>query len=720
MGRLPAFVAPAVQAIGSETTGPRLVGRPLVLVRAGWVGLTLLTLCHLAFSLPALSARFQTVCTTCVLTPSIAGELRGLHLSAETFAAYLLTLAVLFSTGFIVVGASIFWRRSDDRMAVFVALALVAFGGTSFAGPVDDLTGHSDIWRLVVTGIYLVGQISIFLFLYLFPDGQFTPRWTWIPAVVGVLLECWTILVADSTASQWRSTLSAAIFALVFGIGVYVQFYKYRRVASQHQRQQTKWVVLGMALAVVAQAVELSVFVLQGPHVLALLIGNTVVTLAFVLIPLFIGVAILRHQLFDIDLLINRTLVYGALTVGIIALYIVIVGSLSAVFQGRGNLIISLLATGVVAVIVQPLRQWLQGGVNRLFYGQRDEPYVVISRLGRRLEATFAPNSVLPAIVETVAQTLKLPYVAISTVEAGVHSIMASYGTPTPTSLRLSLVYQAETIGELLLAPRDPGASWTSADKRLLEEVARHAGMAVHAVQLSVALQHANERLTDARERLVTAREEERRRLRRDLHDGLGPSLAALNLKAGAARKLLPRDQAAADALLAELTADIEDIVSDIRRLVYALRPPTLDELGLLGAIHEQVARYAVAGEGRHGDGLRVLVEAPERLPTLPAATEVAVYRIVLEALTNVVHHAQAHTCWIRLAFGFSDALELEVTDDGIGLPLEHRDGVGLAAMRERADELGGTCIVEPLPDGGTRVLACLPVALALKEERDA
>jgi signal transduction histidine kinase len=667
----------------------------------------------MAFSLPALSVRFQAVCATCLLTPSIAGELPAMHLSAEAFAAYLLALAVLFSTGFIVVGAGIFWRRSDDRMAVFVALALVAFGGTSFAGPVDGLTGHSDIWRLVVTGIYVVGQISIFLFFYLFPDGHFTLRWSWIPAAVGVLLECWIILFAGSAAPQWRLELTAAIFSLVFGIGVYVQIYKYRHVSSQLQRQQTKWVVLGMAVAVLAQGAELSVFVLQGPHVLALLIGNTVVTLAFLLIPLSIGVAILRHQLFDIDLLINRTLVYGTLTAGIIALYIVIVGSFSAVFQGRGNLAISLLATGVVAVIFQPLRQWLQGGVNRLFYGQRDEPYAVISRLSRRLEATFAPDAVLPAIVETVTQALKLPYAAISSFEAGQHTIMASYGTPTPTSSRLPLVYQAETIGELILAPRNPEELWTAADQRLLEEVARHAGIAVYAVQLTAALRRANERLSEARERLVTTREEERRRLRRDLHDGLGPSLAALTLKVGAARKLLPRDQAAADALLAELTTDIEDTVGDIRRLVYALRPPTLDELGLLGAIQEQAARYAVTGEERHGDGLRVLVEAPERLPMLPAATEVAVYRIVLEALTNVVRHAQAHTCCIRLAFGVSNALELEVTDDGIGLPPEHRDGVGLAAMCERADELGGTCTVQSLPDGGTRVLARLPVAVA-------
>jgi signal transduction histidine kinase len=715
MVRLPAFVSPAVHTTGDEAPDARLAGRPLLLVRAGWVALALLTLSHLVFSLPALSARFQAVCATCLLTPSIADELRVLRLSAEAFAAYLLVLAVLFSAGFISVGAAIFWRRSDDRMAAFVAVALVAFGGTAFGGPVDGLTGRSDVWRLIVTGIYVFGQVSIFLFFYLFPDGRFTPRWTWIPASVGALLECWIILFADPASFRWRSALSIPIFALVFGIGVYAQVYKYRRVSSQVQRQQTKWVVLGMALAVLAQGMELVIFGLQGPHVLVLLLGNTAVTLAFLLIPLAIGVAILRYRLFDIDLLINRTLVYGSLTTGIIALYIVIVGSLSALFQGRGNILISLLATGVVAVIFQPLRAWLQNSVNRLFYGQRDEPYAVISRLSRRLEATFAPDAVLPAIVETVAQALKLPYAAISISEGGQDNIVSSYGTPTHTSSRLPLVYQAEAVGELILAPRDPGESWTLADRRLLEEVARHAGIAVHAAQLTTALQRANRRLTEARERLVTAREEERRRLRRDLHDGLGPSLAALTLKLGAARKLLQRDQAAADALLAELTADVEDTVGDIRRLVYALRPPTLDELGLMGAIRDQAARYAVAGEGGRSDGLLVLVDAPERLPTLPAATEVAVYRIAQESLTNVVRHAQAHTCRIRLAF--RDALELEVTDDGIGLPPQHRDGVGLSAMRERADELGGTCAVEPISTGGTRVLARFPVAM---EERDA
>jgi signal transduction histidine kinase len=218
--------------------------------------------------------------------------------------------------------------------------------------------------------------------------------------------------------------------------------------------------------------------------------------------------------------------------------------------------------------------------------------------------------------------------------------------------------------------------------------------LADEALQLSADLQR-------SRERLVTAREEERRRLRRDLHDGLGPRLAAQTLKVGSARSLYPQDPAAADALLAGLETDIEAALTDIRRLVYDLRPPALDELGLVGAVRETAAQY---GE----NGLSISLRTPERLPILPAAVEVAAYRIVQEALTNVVRHAHAGSCLIRLSL--NDVLELEITDDGVGLPADRRAGVGLSSMRERAAELGGTCLIEPAPSGGVRVLARLPL----------
>jgi signal transduction histidine kinase len=230
-------------------------------------------------------------------------------------------------------------------------------------------------------------------------------------------------------------------------------------------------------------------------------------------------------------------------------------------------------------------------------------------------------------------------------------------------------------------------------------------------VRLTAELRRSNARLIAARERLVTAREEERRRLRRDLHDGLGPALAALTLKVGAARKLLPRDREAADALLAELSDDIQATVSDIRRLVYDLRPPTLDELGLVGAIRERATQYSFGNAGNGSDvegALRVIVIAPERLPALPAAVEVAAYRIAVEALTNVARHAHAHTCQVRLTL--DEALQLDISDDGIGLSPERRSGVGLTAMRERALELGGVYVVESAVEGGAHIMARLPI----------
>jgi signal transduction histidine kinase len=333
-------------------------------------------------------------------------------------------------------------------------------------------------------------------------------------------------------------------------------------------------------------------------------------------------------------------------------------------------------------------------------YGERDDPYRVLSQLGQRLEATLAPNAVLPVIVQTVTEALKLPYAAITLKQDDGFTIAASAGSPVADPLALPLLYQNEPVGQLLLSPRGSGETFSPTDRRLLDDLARQAGIAAHAVRLTTDLQR-------ERERLVTAREEERRRIRRDLHDGLGPALAGLNLQAGQLRRLIPRDPNAADALLVELQAEIRAAVADIRRLVNDLRPPTLDELGLVGAIRARAAQYDQAGDP--GDAtLHVLVDAPEPLPPLPAAVEVAVYRIVQEALTNVVRHAQAHTCVIRLAL--ADGLRLAIADDGVGLPVKYSAGMGLRSMRERAVELGGTCTIGTAPEGGTQVLIHLPL----------
>jgi signal transduction histidine kinase len=376
---------------------------------------------------------------------------------------------------------------------------------------------------------------------------------------------------------------------------------------------------------------------------------------------------------------------------------------LSQLFRADGNSLIPLVATGLIAVLFQPVRAQFQRGINRLMYGERDDPAAVAAALGRRLDVPLAPGAALRAIAETVASALKLPAVAI-TLRRGDAAIVARYppgGTDAadPAAMHAThtfpLTYGGGTVGELRLARRPGESDFGPADRRLLADLARQAGVAVHAIRLSADLQA-------ARERLVLAREEERRRLRRDLHDGLGPRLAALTLRLDTARDTLA-DDPRADALLGDLAARMAEAVADIRRLVYALRPPALDDLGLVGALRGAAESYGPAAPS-------IAVEAPDWLPPLSAAVEVAAYRIALEALTNAVRHAHASRCTIRLSVdAASEALSVAIEDDGVGIAPARIAGIGCASMRERAEELGGTCAIELLSTGGTRVFALLP-----------
>jgi signal transduction histidine kinase len=282
--------------------------------------------------------------------------------------------------------------------------------------------------------------------------------------------------------------------------------------------------------------------------------------------------------------------------------------------------------------------------------------------------------------------------VAIQMREGETWTTAAEHGLPVGEPEEFAMTYQDEVVGRLLISTRE---RLDHADRRLLADLARHAGVAANAVRLTVALQR-------SRAALVTAREEERRRLRRDLHDGLGPALAGVTLGLHAAGELAVRDPDRAVGQIHTVQAQVEEAVKDIRRLVYGLRPPALDELGLARAVQREAARW----EGE----LKIAFDLPPTgLGVLPAAVEAAAYRIACEALTNVARHAGARTCQVRLAR--ADGLELEICDDGRGLNARKgHAGVGLAAMRERAEELGGTCVIDSR-GVGTRVLARLPIA---------
>ena len=581
-------------------------------------------------------------------------------------------------------------------------------------GPGNSLPGV-EIAGWLNTWVWIPATIlPVTFLLLLFPNGRLlSSRWRPVAWAAGLGIAATTLgialhprppieLVPPSNpfgiaggAGALDLMLSGAYVLIGVGIigSMTALVIRFRR-SHGVEREQLKWLVYASGLVILLGLVfgVLSVIWPTDPVVFELGIIASLMSMSLVAVAM--GIAILRYRLYNIDRLINRTLVYGALSAGVVAVYVLLVGSLGAVFQSSGNFALALIATGLAALLVQPLRERLQRAVNRLMYGERDDPYTVLSHLSQQLKTTLAPTAVLPSITEAVARTLKLPYVALALNQDNRLEIAATYGLPSGAPLQLPLVYQAETVGRLYVAPRAPGESFTPSERRLLEDIALQAGVAAHAVRLTLDLQR-------ARERLVTAREEERRRLRRDLHDGLGPQLASMTLTVAAARELLRHDMGAADTLLQELAGHTQAAIADIRRLVYALRPPALDDLGLVPALREQAEHYNQAG-------LRITISAPDHLPPLPAAVEVAAYRIVQEAITNVVRHARARTCTVRLIL--NEALEVEIKDDGVGMPVGTRAGVGLTSMRERTAELGGTCEIEPAAGSGTSIRARLPL----------
>jgi signal transduction histidine kinase len=432
-----------------------------------------------------------------------------------------------------------------------------------------------------------------------------------------------------------------------------------------------------------------------------------VLLIALLGIPAAIGIAILRYNLFDIDLVINRTLVYGGLTLAVVAIYVAVVGYLSFLFQTEANLAISLAATGLVAVLFGHLRGWLQRGVNRLMYGRRDEPYQVLTHLGKQLQTTVDPAQTLRLTAATIAASLKLPYVAILLRRNGQGRIAAACGAATHDTDYFPLIHSGEEIGVLEAAPRAANELLTTADRQLLNDLARQISPTVQASLLALDLE-------EARLRIVTAGEESRRQLGSDLHDGVGHQLAGLARQIEAANRLLGEDPAAVAAALAAINRQLSATSSEVRQLAYRLHPPELELLGLVGALHEKAQAVST---------LAVRLDVPQKLPTLSAAVETAVYYIVLEALTNVEKHAAAQNCTIQLSLTGGDSiiaprgLTLRIEDDGRGWdpqrhgsPSQRGGGLGLLSMQGRAAEVGGSCVIEQALRGGMRVLARFPL----------
>ena len=441
----------------------------LLLMRTAWILVVAVSLTISFADIPLEFRRLHRVClgSSCEqqLTTGILQDLHHLNLSVDFFATYLVVLE--FGSLFVwaAVALLIFWNRSNDPMALLVALFLVIFPAAQGVGSPDAIGIAYPSLQVLTIILDTLGWLSLLLFFSLFPNGRFVPGFMRVVVLVYALLNILGIFVANLPSTETLTLLlGLPLLALSVGVGLFSQVYRYRRVSNSLQRQQTKWVIYGVVAAVLLFIclISLGRIIPHRPGLAGFLLINTVINSGELLIPLSIGFSVLRYRLYDIDIIINRTLVYGLLTASVIGLYAVVVGTLGTLFQAQGDFLISLLAAGLVAVLFQPLRLRLQYGVNRLMYGERDTPGKVISRLGQRLETTLAPDAVLPTIVETVAQALKLPYTAITLKQAEGCVLAASYGRVVQDELvRLPLVYQNEQIGELLLAPRAPGETFS-------------------------------------------------------------------------------------------------------------------------------------------------------------------------------------------------------------------------------------------------------------------
>jgi two-component system NarL family sensor kinase len=416
-------------------------------------------------------------------------------------------------------------------------------------------------------------------------------------------------------------------------------------------------------------------------------------------VPLAIMLAIIRHGLYrmslEVDALVNRLVVYATLTGLALLVYWAVSSFLVGIIPGRPGFGPALVGIVAAVAVCGRLRRDLRRGVDRLLYRKRKYDHRVIAALGECFRTPLGPQAVLSAIVETIANGLKLPYVAMTAERQGQAAASATYGQPASEPVELPLLHQGETVGHLVVTARSPEEAFDDADRRLLDDLASQAGVIAYALCLNADLQR-------SRERLVTAQEEERRRLRRDLHDGLQPALAGISLGLEAVRNILGPD-GAANELLARLKSELETAAADVRRLVYDLRPPALDELGLVGALRQHASRFRLPPSE-----IDVVIKGPEALDGLPAAVEVAAYRIGQEALENVRKHARATRCEVYLDME-DGQLSLEVRDDGGGLGPNPGLGVGLIAMQERAAEVGGNCSIESTPGWGTRVRARFP-----------
>ncbi len=577
------------------------------------------------------------------------------------------------------------------------------------ADPDLQLTGFA-VWVVVQLGSVLLAALPVVLVIY--PDGRLlSGRWGVVSRVTiaaAFALPAALVVAPPSVLSTDDFTMpvvtgmpslplsEAAATALLgaaqattllsLALAVAVVFARQRRAGSR-QRTQLRWLLWAAVMCVIltcgALIVPASTITTIG---LVLCLGVTGVSMA---------IGILAPEIRDVDALIAETLVYVLVALTVIAIDVALVVGIGLAVgdrldERRVALVVLLLALAAYG----PLRSWIGGWVRTALLGRRADRYDVVSELAASLEGASGVQTQLPALATSIARAFKLGFVRVEVFGYGGDTHSATHGSEPAATRVVPIRYGSEDVGQLVLPVIGVRSLLSRRDQELLLDVVRQAAIAIRSSRLADELQA-------SREQLVLAREDDRRRIRRDLHDGLGPVLGGVAMRLDAAGNSLDDHPETARRMLAQSRQDVTEALAEVRRLVHGLRPPALDDLGLLDALDQQADRV-------RSPALDVSLRTHD-LPPLPAAVEVAAYRIASEALTNAVRHSGASAIEVRLA-GEPGRLVVDVVDDGRGIEPDRVAGVGLRSMRERAEELGGRAEVSCPPGGGTRVRAWLPV----------